>query len=1774
MKKLLSILMVAVLTLSLAVPCFATNPSISPNTNSDSESVLLNDGSSLSDEDILNALNNAELVDASEDSAFTLADSSVEISDDYFPATANISEIESIDIEQTNEDSESTIDLQSTGITPVGETVGDAMVYYTQKWLNQEYGNVPGFGSVPENGKTGWDTVYGLLRALQHELGITNLANSFGPTTSSRYEQNLLRRQDGVTDKKFAILQGALWCKGYSPGYNMTENADGTITFNAVFDEEVENAVKQLQRDAGLAVQDGVVSLNLMKALMSMDSFKLLPSSYGSDAKIRNFQQWLNKNYEDYTGLNPCDGVYGRNTNKALIYALQAEEKLPLNIANGNFGNTTQLCCPEIPYFENDNAARAYPGTSSGELYSYSDIVNFTKLLQFALYVNGFGDGDFDGIYDNATKQAVREFQEHHAITINGKADKGTWLSLFISCGDRNRSAIAADCATILTKPKAEALYANGYRYIGRYLTGTYNGGISKALTREEAEIILAAGLHFFPIYQTSARKDTYFTPEQGTADAKAAIEAATALGIPKDTIIYFAVDFDAMDYQITSNVIPYFQAVHEEMSYSIYRTGIYGARNVCSRVSEKGYACSSFVANMSTGFSGNLGFKMPSNWAFDQFTDKDQSGNYLSISSPDGSFAIDKDGFSGRDQGVSELEELVTDNTFDTNFGSAEDDILYGPTVNIMGKEVPLFQINLSFDLKVAQIETRQDINTGNIEVLMGINVYGKESETTGSREKAEKYKEAYRNTKALIRSLGHNPQEVNNKLKDFKGSLYDRGTKVGFDFNSYVVGYMTIDKYGKIIESGVGFIGTTKGSVSYPIVPTIYFKLQIEGSMLGSLKLVLQETGQTSAFGNLDFSVRPSLGIEGNLIVASAYVGLSGELSCSVEFPFKSFSDSFEAKLNATAFFEWSALAWWGARYDWKFYEQPIYPRSTSNSLYVTQDDLQFIAPLNPEMCSRSSNNLDAFKEAMQIYAKPKIASLGNEKMFMVYIDDASDRSAENRFTLMYSVYDGTVWSTPQPVLNDGTADFEPMLCSDGNGGVHILWQNANTTFNEGVTLEQMSKSMDLYYTHWNGSTFSEGRAITVNNQNFEMSPQIVSSGNNISVIWQQNSENDPLAIDGTNSIYRRQFVNGSWQTVETIASNLPLVNSIDSDYVDGTNVVAYCAKTENETSTINDFELFCFNGTQTAQLTDDNVPDYSVNLLNNELYWIRDGAIASMQNGDANTKQIIEPLDSSVTEIKVLHNTAGDKAITWKQENEAGVTFYGVNYNDETNSFGATHPLTTDGGVVRGWDACLQSAGQIELAFCYADYLDEPVNGQPYGTLSLIQKSSETFCDVAVNPNATYSGEIEPNKEITLVTEVYNTGSQPINQFNIKILNENNDIVQNSTVNQELGIGENAEIEIPFTMSNSISRADYKIQILPIGEEDISPTDNEAVFSIGFADLSIDSVEEVRNDSGRQLKVTVKNDGFTSIGTADLQVYAESYGGMLIGTAEISSLLPGAESVFTFNLDESYSDSSVSESPKLVYIAIETSDAESNYANNSIEYYVYPDYLINVHAGTQGGTVAGSGTYEKGSNVQIIATADPGYVFQGWYENNVKIFDAESIYSFLVTNGRTLEARFVPLDTCDIEPVPTKPGVVDKENKYLRGIEPCGAVQDYFMVTNGGSLRLIPDKYDFAFGTGTQVQLLSENGTIVDVYTVVILGDINGDSAVDAFDAAVLSLYLGGFAQLDLAYLEAADLNQDGTIDERDYQTLRNMLSGTLNNYRLFPKNVNILYSMHSV
>ncbi len=375
--------------------------------------------------------------------------------------------------------------------------------------------------------------------------------------------------------------------------------------------------------------------------IFSSAAFSSLGAETASDSRIKDIQQYLNTEISDYIDNIPLDGVSSPYMCRSLVYALQALEGLPVGTANGVFGPTTKKCCPVIPY---DGSALSY----SGEKYPDAQIKEFTRLLQYALYVNGFDAGEADGEFDTGTVKALMEFKTLMGMDITPKADLATWLALLTAPGDAERKATAADSATILDKAKADLLYAEGYRYIGRYLTNAASG-FDKALTRQEAEIILGSGLNFFPIYQTAGTKYSYFTASQGTEDAGKAIEAAFKLGLPEGTVIYFAVDFDATRSQINGNILTYFKSVAERMGKVPYRVGVYGSKGVCRTVSEKSYAEFSFVSSLSSAFYGNSGFKMPDNWTYNQFAEATLKATGIS-------FAIDKNDFSGRDEGVSSL--------------------------------------------------------------------------------------------------------------------------------------------------------------------------------------------------------------------------------------------------------------------------------------------------------------------------------------------------------------------------------------------------------------------------------------------------------------------------------------------------------------------------------------------------------------------------------------------------------------------------------------------------------------------------------------------------------------------------------------------------------------------------------------------------------------------------------------------------------------------------------------------------------------------------------------------------------------------------------------------------------------------------------------------------------------------------------------------------------------------------------------------------------------
>lgn len=514
------------------------------------------------------------------------------------------------------------------------EIPGDPPVYYTQVWLNQTYGYHTNWITLAEDGITGWGTINGLIRALQIYLGVTVDAD-FGNGTKTAF-QNKYSSSGGIlypvlntSDNIYGIITGALWCKGYYGSYNQTVNAK--------IDSQGTASLCQLKGDAGLNSDNSCIDALLLKALLSMDQFVLL-SNYGGKSEIRAIQQYLNTNYIDYVGIVPCDGLFQRDMNKALIKVLQYVEGYRGNNVDGVFGNGTKNNLPQLS--------------------SSNQPAEAVRLFNFCLTCNGYSISGTTWNENVETK--TKAFQAKHLIPENGLGDTNTWMALLLSKGNTNRSSTGCDCSTILDTAKATALYNAGYRVVGRYLSGNVGSGASsrpKNLSKTEMDIIFEAGLRIFAIYQEGGVYLERYTYEQGLLDAEKAITAATSLGVPMREYIYFTVDYDVMDTYIASYVVPYFTGINEVMaSYgNPYHIGIYGSRNVCSRISfEFGLASSSFVSDMSTGYSGNMGFALPDNWAFDQFHEFSFSGNGQV-------FPLDKDAVSGRYLGFDHYEDEIS---------------------------------------------------------------------------------------------------------------------------------------------------------------------------------------------------------------------------------------------------------------------------------------------------------------------------------------------------------------------------------------------------------------------------------------------------------------------------------------------------------------------------------------------------------------------------------------------------------------------------------------------------------------------------------------------------------------------------------------------------------------------------------------------------------------------------------------------------------------------------------------------------------------------------------------------------------------------------------------------------------------------------------------------------------------------------------------------------------------------------------------------------------
>ena len=95
-----------------------------------------------------------------------------------------------------------------------------------------------------------------------------------------------------------------------------------------------------------------------------------------------------------------------------------------------------------------------------------------------------------------------------------------------------------------------------------------------------------------------------------------------------------------------------------------------------------------------------------------------------------------------------------------------------------------------------------------------------------------------------------------------------------------------------------------------------------------------------------------------------------------------------------------------------------------------------------------------------------------------------------------------------------------------------------------------------------------------------------------------------------------------------------------------------------------------------------------------------------------------------------------------------------------------------------------------------------------------------------------------------------------------------------------------------------------------------------------------------------------------------------------------------------------------------------------------------YVLPKHDVIIET-VEGGSVSGAGTYTKGDEATLVATANGGYKFVGWFDENGNLLSDKTTYTFIVNENIKLIPKFEKLKEPTPNPEPTNPNA-PKPNK----------------------------------------------------------------------------------------------------------------------------------------
>lgn len=858
------------------------------------------------------------------------------------------------------------------------------------------------------------------------------------------------------------------------------------------------------------------------------------------------------------------------------------------------------------------------------------------------------------------------------------------------------------------------------------------------------------------------------------------------------------------------------------------------------------------------------------------------------------------------------------------------------GPEVSFMKETFTLFDLPLSIEAEFNDLiklvyDSSEDKFVGYFGDLSLTGTDDRNDDGTLTDEAKQLRKDAYQDIKSLMQRVG----------KDTNMDFYNRYRSLIKKDSGFVIqGDQTLFGFVEVVNTGGNRYALAGGEVAilqtagfnmryrFPPFPVAYLRFGVTGSLQTGLKLELIEAGNLSEgvglYGSFEGSLTPGLGLgAGYDAIARIEAGLEGSLDASLDlaagvWPFKG-EDSFKAGLSAQAYLEVQALLFFSGRAEWTFADVPLYPRprSRSNAFHVNDDTdsfklmprdyvknpSQFLA--NQDPVNIMSTNAEVGKASQVIKdnvypnGSPMLTTLNNGDQLLVWVDDDKDRTSTNRTALYYSIYDGSEWSEPQQVDNDGTADFEPRVVVH-NDDVYLAWQNINKTLADDASLDDMLAALEINIAKFDGKNFVDIVQLTEGEKIPTSVPKLASNGSELSVIWTESEGDDLEELTDANQLVEAVYSDDSgWSTPEVVVDEQVAISDLDVTYNDDERVIVY---------SVGDHIYLVKNDETPEQVTNDDGYNRSpVFNSNTDLFWVADDGIKYMENFDASTVQTIVSQVDDIGHFDVVTN-GEERLLYYEKEDGFKTEVYGVYYNSERAKWGQPIELISEESRLRHVNGLIDDNGLVTLVYNSIAVHEEnfDTDQELFGQADLMLTTIAPFTDLSIESNINFDvNDVTPGEDLRLSFDVANLGQQLVEGITVEIY-KNDELVVSEDQDLTLGSGEEEYVEINYPLPEDLKAHQITVKVLPQSAEDINLENNESEVTIGQSNIEI--TKPVVNGEGqnRTLSAEVKNVGYKTAKDVQVSFMLEGVDGDVLATKEIGEIAQESSSVVEFEID----------------------------------------------------------------------------------------------------------------------------------------------------------------------------------------------------------------------------------------------------------------------------